>query len=212
MLRPARPKKADLFRVDVGDGPMVVKDFSRRSRFRRLVGRIQVGRETRAYARLGAVDGVPRFIGRIDAHALALELVPCEEFTVLRDEPERAPVSAERALAELQALIGRLHEAGVVHMDLRGKGNVQLRPDGRPLVVDLAASVVFRPGSLGHRLLFRAFALADRTGFLKWRARIAPHTITPAERRVLRRFRFVRKLWVFNLRHRRPAPSPIDKR
>ncbi len=74
-LTQGAPFKADVTVVDVGEGPMVVKDFARRSWWRRLIGRLEVDRETRAYTYLGPMPWFPAFIGRIDSAALAVEKV-----------------------------------------------------------------------------------------------------------------------------------------
>ena len=72
LIKAGGPTKADLRLIDVGDGPMVVKDFSRKAWWVRAIGRLQVSRETRAYEWLGPLEGVVRLIGRVDRHALVL--------------------------------------------------------------------------------------------------------------------------------------------
>ena len=181
----------------------MVKDFSAKSPWRRLLGRMQVRRELRAYRRAGEMKGLPRTIGRVDPHALAVERVD----GVLLALAENRFARAEAHLRRLRELVERLHQRGMVHLDLRGKSNVLLRPDGELVVVDMAAALWFRPGSLAHRLLFRWFAMADETALLKWKARLAPDLLTDEEEALLMRYRFFRSLWVLNRRHARPAPA-----
>ena len=74
-LKQGGPTKADLSIVDLGKGSTVVKDFGNKAAWVRLIGRIQIARECRAYDWLGPMPGLPRLWGRIDAHALALEKI-----------------------------------------------------------------------------------------------------------------------------------------
>src|SRR3989442_13048418 len=66
-------RKADIFIVRSEQGEIVVKDFSAKGPLIRWIGRFQTARECRAYRALEGVEGVVRWLGRIDAHALALE-------------------------------------------------------------------------------------------------------------------------------------------
>src|SRR5262245_23908600 len=65
--------KADLYVVATDRGPVVIKDFSRKSAPVRWIGRLQVARECATYRVLEGVEGIARWLGRVDAHALALE-------------------------------------------------------------------------------------------------------------------------------------------
>ncbi len=186
--------KADLLLVDLGEGPMVLKDFFAKPWWARALGRIQIRRECRAYRWLGPVSGVPVFVGQVDPLALALEKVDGEQLAFAANRF----AEGEALLARLRALIDRLHDAGLVHHDLRGRENVLERPDGELVVLDLAGAVCLRPGSLVHRLLFRRLALTDEAAFLKWKALLTPGRLTPEEERFLQRFRIWRSLWPFN--------------
>src|SRR5262245_34959289 len=54
-------------------GAIVIKDFAHKPVLIRLIGRLQNSRECAAYEALRGLDGIARWLGRIDAHALALE-------------------------------------------------------------------------------------------------------------------------------------------
>ena len=82
VLRTGRRGNADLYIVDLGDGPLVVKDFASKSWLVRLLGRQQIVHECRAYKWLEGVEGIPRFIGRIDRYALAIERVDATQLTL----------------------------------------------------------------------------------------------------------------------------------
>lgn len=199
VLSAGTPRKADLSLVDVGQGLLVVKDFGGKSFWVRLLGRLQIARECRAYRWLGPIPGIPRFVGRVDAHALALARVEGEQLAFA----EHAKSEGEKHLAGLRRVIDRLHAAGLYHQDLRGRENVLVGSDGEIVLLDLAGAVCLRPGSLMHRVLGPLLALSDEAAYLKWKALLAPGRFTPEEQRFLERFRFWRRLWVFNRKRKR---------
>jgi hypothetical protein len=195
--------KADLLLVDLGEGVMVVKDFARKPAWARLLGRIQIRRELKAYRWLGRMPGIPAFIGEVDALALAVEKVEGERIPDARDARERG----DELLARLRLLIDRLHAAGVVHNDLRGRKNLMLRPDGEPMLLDLAGAICLRPGSLAHVLWFRPLAVTDEAAYLKWKEFLTPGRFTAEEQAFLRRWRIFRRLWPFNRKRRRSTET-----
>jgi hypothetical protein len=188
------PTKADLKIVDVGQGPLVVKDFRAKAAWVRWIGRLQIARECRAYRWLEGLAGIPRFAGRVDAHALAIEWIRGELLAFL---PERRHEGAVTH-GKLREVVEGMHRRGLVHLDLRGKDNVVLTPDGRVVVLDLAAAVRLRPGGWPHRLLFRWLATTDEAALLKWKRILGSEPYTADEQAFLRRYRFWRALWIFN--------------
>lgn len=176
-----------------------MKDFRGRGLVGRWLGRLQVDRETRAYAWLEGVDGIPRFVGLIDSFALAIEWIEGERLAFAAFPPSEGP----RHLAELRSIVDAMHARGVIHNDLRGRENVLIRGDGHIAVIDLAAALRLRPGGLVHRVLFRTFRATDEAAFLKWKGIIAPGTYSPEEEAFLRRFERWRALWPFNPKRRR---------
>ncbi len=204
VLKAGAPGKADLLVVDAGAGPMVVKDFSGKPWWARVLGRLQISRECRAYRWLGSIPGVPALVGRVDAHAIALEKVDGEQLAFAENRFR----DGEAHVAGLRSLIDRLHAAGVFHQDLRGRENVLVRPDGEIVFLDLAGAICLRPRRLPYRMLRGILALSDEAAFLKWKALLTPGRFTAEEERFLRRFRFWRSLWVFNRKSRRRTGTP----
>lgn len=205
-LNPGRAEKADLLSLDLGDGPMVIKDFGGKRWWVRLIGRLQIGREYRAYRWLGAIPGVPRLIGRIDAHALAIEKVDGKQLGV---SPERREVGP-RLFPGLRTIVERIHDKGMVHWDLRTRDNVLYTPDDDVYILDFASAVWMRPGSLLHRLLFARMKLIDDSALLKWQELLGAGEPTPSEAEFLRRYERWRGLWPFNPKRRksRAAQGP----
>jgi hypothetical protein len=191
VLKAGRSTKADLTRVELTCGPVVVKDFAAKAAWVRAIGRLQIARECRAYRWLGAQAGIPRFFGRIDAHALAVEWID-------GDLLDRSPRDRPQLYAELEGIVRRLHEQGLVHLDLRGRQNVLRARDGQVYVLDLAGAAWFRPAGLPQRLFGRLLLQADRAALLKWKLLLDAGPLSDAERSFLRRWGFFRALWVFN--------------
>jgi hypothetical protein len=193
-IHAGRSVKARLLRLDLGEGPMVVKDFGDKSWWVRLIGRLQIRMEQRAYRRLEGVEGVPRFFGRVGPYALAIEYVDGRPLGMLpdltRDGPER--------FRRLMLIVSEIHVRGVVHWDLRARRNVLIRSDGRIFVVDFAGAMSFRPGGWPHRLLFRRFRSTDDSAILKWKQILEAGPLTEQENAFVQRHRRWRRWWIFN--------------
>jgi hypothetical protein len=193
-LRRGRYYKADVVKVDLGQGPIVIKDFSRKPWLWRRFGRFQIRREISAYRRLGRMEGLPRFLGAVDGEALALEWIDGGLLKTLPDRVERGA----RYVAELTRIVDRIHAMGLAHLDLRSNNNIVVRKDGRVFVLDLASAVHLRPGSLLHRAFFAFLRDLDVSGLLKWKLCLQPDTITPAERKRIDRYARLSAFWLFN--------------
>jgi serine/threonine protein kinase len=196
--------KADVLVVGLGSGSVIVKDYSGRRPWLRALGRLQVRREVAAYLWLEGVFGIPSFLGRVDALALAIERIEGEQLAFA----PLAPGDGPRHLAQLRAILDAIHARGVVHNDLRGRENVLLRRTGELAIVDFAAAIRLRPGGVAHRLFFRLLAAADEAAFLKWKGMIVPGSYTRQDEVFLRRFERWRALWPFNPK-RRKAKSRV---
>lgn len=198
MLKQGGRDKADLLVCDLGQGPVVVKDFLHKAWWVRLLGRLQIAREARAYRLLGATAGIPRFHGRIDRYSIAVEKIDGRPLGI---DPERTKNGAAR-LAQLRAILDRIHAVGLVHWDLRARKNVLITEDERVYVVDFASAFHLRPGGLAHRLLFPRLASVDESAYLKWKRLLGAGDYTEQEWDFVRRHKFWRSLWIFNPRHR----------
>lgn len=201
LLERGRRGKADLWLLDSGDGPLVVKDFARKNFWFRLLGRLQIGREVRAYGKMGVIRGVPRLVGRIDAYALAIEKI---DGVPLR-YADRPHENGAAKLADLRRILESIHGQGLVHWDLRSMDNVLVTRAGKIAVLDFASAVWLPPGSLSHRLLFRWFQKIDESAYLKWKQILGAGPYSAQEITLLKRHRFWRSLWVFNPRTRKEA-------
>jgi len=183
-IKDGAPFKADIFRVDLDRGRTVVKDFKRRSWPIRLLGRIQIAHECSAYRWLGATSGVPRFFGRIDPHALAVEYVEGVDLFKADDR-----FSARQAyVRSLRRVVGRFIALGFIHLDVRSRENVMACSDGEVVVIDMAGTAWVRPGTLLYRLIRPLLVRHYRTVLHKWRKLLSPGRRLRDERSRLMRF------------------------
>jgi len=164
------PFKADVFVVEIEGRPMVAKDFAPRAWWRRLIGRLEVRRECRAYSYLGPMPFFPEFFGCIDRHALAVEKI---DGIALARAPHR-DLNRDGYLAQIRTAFERLAELGFLHLDARNNKNLLLSPDGRVVFIDLAGSLWIPPGKIGHRLLRRVSALYYEANIIKWETVLHP--------------------------------------
>lgn len=177
--------------VRVDGGRAMVKDFSTAPWLvRHTYGRWLAAREARVYARLRGVEGVPEFLGRVDAFAFATAFV---EAANLKERPrhETGPAVFER----LERILAGIHAAGVVHLDCHQKKNVLVTRDGDVCLVDFATALYLGRNVLSRRVLVPLLARADRWGLLKLKARHCPDTMTAGERRELRWAQRLGWLW-----------------
>lgn len=159
----------DVWLVESDAGRAVVKDYAARGGLvRATLGRWFVRHERRIYRRLRSHPAVPRLLGPIDALAFAVE--HRGGVRISRRQPWTFSPEFARAL---EADVARLHALGVVHLDLRHRGNVRAGLDGAPVLIDFASAVGFRPGGLAARWLLPWLALVDRHAVAKWRRRLA---------------------------------------
>lgn len=194
VLRVGTASRAEVAVYRLADDAIVVKDCISMSPLLRLVfGRRVQKREIGIYRRLADVPGIPVFRGRIDQNAFAMEFI--EGDTMARGlDPDRL----EKAFLTLDAVLDALHERRVVHLDLKQKRNVIVRPDGRAAVIDFESALYFAPRSPGS-ILFRFLKGRDRAGLLKFKAKYAPALLTPEEARKARRESMFSRFWPFKL-------------
>ncbi len=161
VLRDGRWANARVFRVDHAGRRWVVKDFAPRAAWVRNTAIRRMVRAPRACEpgpALG-IDGVPPDAFRLDACALAFGYVDGLNYG-------KAPVAVPAYFIALEALMRSMHARGIVHLDNRGSGNVLVRPDGSPALIDFQSAVSTRglPACLRN-----ALQAIDLTGvYKKW--------------------------------------------
>jgi len=181
-LRTAGGTRPDVRVVELkSGGRAVVKDFRRSDfLFRLLIAPILISRECGALKRLDGLAGAPQFICRIDRCAFAMEDLGGVS---LKAPDIKLP---DDFFDKLAGLVREIHKRGVAHCDLRSAGNVVLRSDGAPGVVDFAACVMRGRGLNPFiNFLFRQFSAADDHAVLLLKRKFAPDKLTEDEKRTL---------------------------
>ena len=184
--------KPALYQVNGAGHSYIVKDVQEKPFFFRwTLGLWLIQKEWKIYSRLAGIKGIPRAAERIDRFAFAMELIPGK------------PLGRGEALPScfwpaLEKVLHDVHARGVVHLDLRHKGNILISPEGEPFLIDFNSSFSFSEGGFLRRFLFPILRWVDYGGLLKMKERVAPDLMTPEERSFLKRFNRLRRLWVFN--------------
>ncbi len=157
--------------------------------YRWSVGAWNLRRERKALERLRDVEGVPH-----------VEAVAGRWILLLTHFSGRDIGKADKSrqdgafFASLQCIVTRMHARGVVHLDLRQRRNILIRPDGAAAVIDFGAALCLRPGGG----LLRWLARIDESGVLKYKRRARPGSLSAEETAILDRAERRRRLWPFS--------------
>jgi len=165
-LRAGGGSRPELLLVEDRDATAVVKDYRNSSWVLRvLVGPWLIGREARIYSLLEGAPGVPRLVGRLDRWALVVEHIEgrsCAEY-------EDGALPAE-FFDRLREVVEGMHARGVVHCDIKNRGNIVVGEGNQPYIVDFASAFT-RAGPFGpaRRSVFERFRMDDLRGVMKAR-------------------------------------------
>jgi hypothetical protein len=191
--------KPDIRLVEIDGHRAVHKDIREKpGLLRHTIGSWLIKREYRIYRQLPDCPGVPRLHGRPDRWGILMEYVDGE---ALRREDPR--VQDPTFFNRLCHLVEGLHARGVVHLDLRHRGNIMITRDGKPYVIDFNGSL-YLGGSVLGRSLLHWLKTIDSFGLLKLKQRVTPNLLTQQEKAKLRWFHLMRRLWIIK-RHRPQA-------
>jgi hypothetical protein len=183
--------KPDIRLVKIDGHRAVHKDISEKPGLMKYtLGSWLMEKEYRIYKRLSGCTGVPRLHGRPDRWGILVEYI--EGDVLNRGDPR---IYDPGFFRRLHQLVEGIHARGVVHLDLRHRGNIMITKDGNPYVIDFNGGFFLGGNPLGRRLL-PWLKKVDWFGLLKLKQRVAPHLLTARERTELRRFRIVRRLWL----------------
>ncbi len=118
--------------------------------------------EHQAYHRLQGLTGFAPCYGLVEQRWLVLEYVSGTPFRSARIEDRDS--FFDRLLTQIRSM----HERGVAHGDLKRKDNLLVSDDGQPVILDLGAATLFKPGfhPINHRL-FRFICQTDLNAWVK---------------------------------------------
>ncbi|NWG01480.1 MAG: hypothetical protein HXY44_01330 [Syntrophaceae bacterium] len=184
--------KPDLSRAELGGRTVMVKDVRKRKFFLRwTLGLWLIQKEWKIYSRLIGMKGIPHPIERIDRFAFCMEFISGRPLS-------RGENLDPSFFSHLKQVLQEIHARGVVHLDLRHKGNILISELGEPFLIDFNSSFAFKKQGVLRRYLFPLLCWIDHGGFLKLKERISPSSMTSEERAFLKQFNRFRKLWIFN--------------
>ncbi len=162
---------------------VVEKDYAARGWLvRRLLGPHLLDREQRALERLADVGGVPGFRSRPDRQRLLMERLPGRPLASY-SRPAAPGVLPPDFFLRLRRLVTTLHHEGIAQGDI-GAGDVLVRTDGSPGLVDFSVSVPRRHKGLGRRL-FKAAVQQDLRRVARLHLRYSPGDLDDDEQRLL---------------------------
>ena len=184
--------KPNLYTVQVEGKNLVVKDV--RMKFfpvRWTLGLWLIQREWKIYSRLAGIRGIPKPVARIDRFAFTMEFVPGRSI-------QRGETLSATFFHELEQVLEKVHSKGVVHLDLRHKGNILITEKDEPFLIDFNSSFAFKEKGFFRRHLFPFLRRVDYGGLLKLKQRVCPSSLTTEELARLKRLNRLRRLWIFN--------------
>lgn len=184
--------KPDLNRVSLDGQTFMVKDVRGRNFFLRwTLGFWLINKEWKIYSKLNGIKGIPKALEKIDRFAFVIEFISGRPI-------ERNENLSSLFFSDLMRILEEIHLRGVVHLDLRHKGNILVGESGEPFLIDFNSSFSFKVGGVFYRYFFPLLRWVDYGGLLKLKERVSPSSMTPEEIAILRRFNRLRKLWIFN--------------
>ena len=129
--------KPDLYQVKVGGRILMVKDVRGKPFFFRwTLGLWLIRNEWEIYSRLVGIRGIPRAVERIDRFAFVTEFVHGRPL-------QRGESLPHSFFSDLERILNEIHLRGVVHLDMRHKGNILISEQGDPYLIDFNSSVAF---------------------------------------------------------------------
>lgn len=127
-------------------------------------------REFHALSVLSSIDGFPEQPNKIGLFTVSYRFVGGRS---LRDVDDHQTISPS-FFPHLWRIVNRMHRSGFVHLDLGNRGNILVREDGEPAIIDLASCTNTR---YLPRFLVRWLQLRDKLGVLKFWYRYSPKTL-----------------------------------
>lgn len=139
VIHRGRGYQSSVYLVEKEGVQVAVKDFAQvpNNAFRHVVAPFLVARESKALRALNGTKGVPRFFGKIDRWAFAMEYV---EGTPIADF--KAGELDAAVFPRVQEVIDEIHRRGVSHGDLKRRSNLLVTPTQQVYLIDFAAATI----------------------------------------------------------------------
>ena len=180
ILREPTSTRPIVWRIEKNGVKAIVKDFSCNGfMFRHILGRFLIWREKKAYKKLEGFAGVPALLGSIGHTALIIEEIQGRDIGSF----EVGKNLDEKFYRDLEELIERMHDRGIAHCDLKRAPNIMIGNDGKPYIIDWAASISkseFRLFPLN--LIYERFIRDDLNAVTKIKLKYLPESVSAEEK------------------------------
>ena len=187
-----KKKQADVYLIEFEGKRIVVKDYKNKNFWVKRYGKRVAKREYENYLKANELfDFFPKTFGMPDKLSLAIEFIDGITFG--------EAIGNEKycfAINEFKKCVKEMNKKNVFHLDLRKRGNIIIKGD-RVFLIDLA-SMIFLTKLSPLNLAKPILKLADTSSILKWKSFICPSKLTEREKKKLKKFQWVRMLWIFN--------------
>jgi hypothetical protein len=189
LVHKGRWGNADIFLFRKGEEIWVVKDFRPCPAIvRHTWGVHMAGRELAALRRLDGIPGFPEGAFRLDRFAMGYRFVSGTDI----GEADPALLTPS-FFEELEALVSRMHERGVAHLDIRTGSNVLVTDRGKPFILDFQSHLLLER----FPAFFRGLLVdVDRSGVYKHWSRCAAESLGEERNELLRRVNRWRRYWI----------------
>lgn len=172
--------------ISRGGKLVVEKTYRGKSLPVRMLGFILIFRERLIYSKLRGIEGIPHVLPAPDRLTLVTGFMGGENLKDASRVPEGT------YFASLRDLISRMHDRGVIHLDLRNRRNYGIDDQGRPYLVDFATCLYIPWGGKARRLL----ETIDWMGFAKVKNKILPEALDGGEKELLALGERLSSLWL----------------
>jgi RIO-like serine/threonine protein kinase len=179
ILRKPTSTRPVIWQIEENGVKAIVKDFSLNSFwFRNIIGRFLVWREKKAYKRLEGFSGVPALFSSIRGIALVIEEIQGADIGSINIKN-----LDEKFFRDLENLIDRIHDRGIVHCDLKRAPNIMIGNDGNIYIIDWAASISKSEFNFFPlNLIYKRFVQDDLNAIIKIRLKWQPDSVNPEEK------------------------------
>ena len=192
LIHAGRFANAHVFRYRAAGLDLIIKDFSHCPWWVRIsAARLFVRREMRMIVRLQGLSGIASAPVRLGRLALAYAFIPGVTLSATAKSGDKLSRSF---FERLEALVFRMHERGIVHLDLRNLSNILVGADGRPYLIDFQSAIDLRGLPKTLRTVLEA---VDLSGIYKSYLRLCMEPLEDSRRQFLERFNRLRRVWVF---------------
>jgi RIO-like serine/threonine protein kinase len=145
-------------------------------------------REYEALAKLQGVDGFPQGIFQMDRFAICYHYI---EGTTIREIDQE--VLKGGYFAKLEALVERMHDHGIVHLDIRYRRNILITDELEPYLLDFQTSLCL---DRMPRWMHAWLKTIDISGVYKQWHKRDPQTIDANRMAILDKGNRKRKFWI----------------